>query len=37
MKRILIVGAGPAGLGAARHSREILGDDKDSELSILER
>ena len=37
MKRIVIVGAGPAGLGAARHSRELLGEDQDSELSILER
>ena len=37
MKKIVIIGAGPSGLGAARRSAELLGDDQDFELSILER
>ena len=37
MKKIVIIGAGASGLGAARHSAEMLGDHPDSELIIIER
>ena len=37
MKKIVIIGAGASGLGAARHSAEMLRDDPDSELIIIER
>ena len=38
MKSIVIIGAGPSGLGAARHSAELLrGQGPDTELVIIER
>ena len=37
IKKIVIIGAGPSGLGAARHSAELLRGDPDSELTIIER
>ena len=35
--KIVIVGAGACGLGAARHSAEFLRDIPDSEIFILEK
>ena len=37
IKKIVIIGAGPSGLGAARHSAELLRGEPDTELTIIER